>query len=81
MYMVVSWYHFQRMNTLYAFTGSFDAFFDHFLDGNMAYGDYWHNVLSWWARRALLSQLAVTEIPQHIWSVVIFEIKKLAAYP
>jgi sulfotransferase len=28
---VVSWYHFQRMNVLYGFTGSFDEFFELFL--------------------------------------------------
>jgi hypothetical protein len=48
---VVSWYHFQRMNKLYEFRGSFDEFFELFLKHDTPYGSYWHNVLSWWALR------------------------------
>ena len=48
---VVSWYHFQKINRLYGFVGSFDQFFDLFLQGHVAYGCYWYNVLSWWQLR------------------------------
>ena len=64
--VAVSWYHFQRMNQLYAFTGSFDDFFDHFLEGEVAYGSYWHNVLSWWARRAQSNVLFLTYEEMHL---------------
>jgi hypothetical protein len=33
---VVSWYHFQRMNVLYGFTGGFDEFFELFLQVSFA---------------------------------------------
>ena len=48
---VVSWYHMQRRLKLFGFIGTFDEFFELFLNGNVAYGSYMHNVLSWWARR------------------------------
>ena len=64
--LVVSWYHFQRMNKLYAFTGTFDEFFEHFLRGDVAYGSYWHNVLSWWARRAHPNVLFLTYEEMHL---------------
>merc|ERR1711865_790315 len=34
--LVVSWYHFQRLNPIYGFEGSFGQFFDHFLEGHVA---------------------------------------------
>jgi hypothetical protein len=40
---VVSWYHFQRLNPLYEFTGGFDNFFDLFLADRVAYGSYGTN--------------------------------------
>jgi hypothetical protein len=48
---VVSWYHFQRMNALYGFTGNFDDFFDLFLAHDIPYGSYWDNLHSWWQLR------------------------------
>ena len=54
------------MNKLYAYSGSFDEFFDHFLDGQVAYGDYWHNVLSWWSRRAQPNVLFLTYEEMHL---------------
>ena len=62
---VVSWYHFQRMNTLYGFTGDFDAFFELFLRGDVAYGCYWHNVLSWWRLRNRANVLLLTYEDMH----------------
>lgn len=49
--LVVSWYHFQRLNPIYHFTGSFDQFFEHFLKDQVAYGSYWGNLRSWWELR------------------------------
>ena len=54
------------MNKLYAYSGSFDDFFDHFLNGQVAYGDYWHNVLSWWSRRAQPNVLFLTYEEMHL---------------
>ena len=62
---VVSWYHFQRMNVLYGFTGSFDAFFELFLRGDVAYGCYWFNVLSWWRLRHRPNVLVLTYEAMH----------------
>lgn len=44
-------FHFQRMNPLYEFTGTFDDFFELFLADQTAYGSYWENLRSWWALR------------------------------
>jgi hypothetical protein len=63
--LVVSWYHFQRMNTLYGFVGDFDAFFELFLRGDVAYGSYWHNVLSWWKLRQRANVLFLTYEEMH----------------
>ncbi|CAE8592221.1 unnamed protein product [Polarella glacialis] len=57
---VVSWYHFQRMNKLYAFQGTFDEFFELFLAHQVPYGSYWENVLSWWAVRQQPNVLFLT---------------------
>ena len=62
---VVSWYHFQKMNVLYGFTGDFDAFFELFLRGDVAYGCYWHNVLSWWRLRHRANVLLLTYEMMH----------------
>ena len=62
---LVSWYHFQRMNTLYGFTGDFDAFFELFLRGEVAYGCYMHNVLSWWRLRHRANVLLLTYEEMH----------------
>ena len=62
---VVSWYHFQRMNALYGFTGTFDDFFELFLRGDVAYGSYWHNVLSWWRMRHRANVLFLTYEEMH----------------
>ncbi|EOD27628.1 hypothetical protein EMIHUDRAFT_235496 [Emiliania huxleyi CCMP1516] len=56
----VSWYHFQRMNTLYGFTGTFAQFLDLFLRGDVAYGDYMQSVLSWWALRGRANVLVLS---------------------
>lgn len=81
----VSWYHFQRMNTLYGFTGDFDAFFELFLRGDVAYGCYWHNVLSWWRLRHRANVLFLTyeemhaDLPAVVRKVAAFLGKKLTA--
>ena len=63
---VVSWYHFQRMNSLYGFTGNFDQFFELFLQGNVAYGCYMHNMLSWWRLRHRSNILLLTYEQMHV---------------
>ena len=47
----VSWFHFQRMNALYGFTGTFAEFLDEFIQDQVVYGTYFANVLSWWKLR------------------------------
>ena len=82
---VVSWYHFQRMNALYGFTGDFDAFFELFLRGDVAYGCYWHNVLSYWQLRHRANVLLLTyeemhaELPAVVLKVAAFLGKELTA--
>lgn len=44
----VSWYHFQRMNRLYTFTGDFNEFLPMFMSDQVPYGSYWDNLNSWW---------------------------------
>jgi len=44
----VSWFHFQRMNRLYGFTGTFDQFLPLFMANKVPYGSYWENINSWW---------------------------------
>lgn len=62
---VVSWYHFQKKIALYGFTGDFDAFFELFLQGNVAYGCYMHNVRSWWKLRHRPNVLILTYEDMH----------------
>ena len=62
---VVSWYHMQRKQRLFGFTGTFDQFFDLFVDGHVAYGSYMHHVLSWWARRHQPNVLLLTYEQMH----------------
>lgn len=45
----VSWYHMQRTQKMFGFTGTFDQFFELFLRGNVAYGSYMHHLRSWCA--------------------------------
>eukprot|EP00092_Neocalanus_flemingeri_P039868 GFUD01043423.1.p1 GENE.GFUD01043423.1~~GFUD01043423.1.p1 ORF type:complete len:322 (+),score=76.56 GFUD01043423.1:113-1078(+) len=44
----VSWFHFQRMNKLYGFTGTFEEFLPLFMEDKVPYGSYWENLHSWW---------------------------------
>jgi len=62
---VISWYHFQRMNKLYSFKGDFNQFFELFLQNKVAYGSYWHNVLSYWALRHQPNILFLTYEDMH----------------
>jgi len=63
--LVVSWYHFQRLNPIYGFEGSFDQFFDHFLADNVAYGSYWENLRSWWVLRDTPNVLVLSYEEMH----------------
>lgn len=75
---VVSWFHFQRTLSLYGFTGDFDAFFELFLQGNVAYGCYWHNILSWWRLRHRPNVLLLTYEEMH--SDLPSVVRKVAAF-
>jgi len=49
---LVSFYHFNRMNNLLGlFPGNWDQFMEEYKKGKFPYGDYFDNVLSWWAER------------------------------
>ncbi|KAL1485193.1 hypothetical protein MTO96_032111 [Rhipicephalus appendiculatus] len=57
----VSFYYHTKGLPDYRFEdGTFDEFFDMFLDGNVAFGDYFEHVLSWYARRRDDNVLFVT---------------------
>src|SRR5689334_22425151 len=48
--LIVSYYHFSRMNKLIGFEGDFDDFFDRFIKGTVPYGPVWEHyldVLEW----------------------------------
>eukprot|EP00211_Chloroparvula_japonica_P007251 CAMPEP_0119138958 /NCGR_PEP_ID=MMETSP1310-20130426/26642_1 /TAXON_ID=464262 /ORGANISM="Genus nov. species nov., Strain RCC2339" /LENGTH=330 /DNA_ID=CAMNT_0007130209 /DNA_START=381 /DNA_END=1373 /DNA_ORIENTATION=- len=49
--VAVSFYHHTFAMTSYMFDGTFDEFFELFMEGDVDFGDYWDHVLSWWARR------------------------------
>lgn len=50
--MIVSNYHFYRMNeALGKFKGSFDDFFEYFKEKRLVYGDYFDHVLGWWSQK------------------------------
>ena len=60
--------HLQKYTTVliyHGLTGTFDEFFELFLRGDVAYGDYMYNVLSWWALRARPNVLVLTYEDMH----------------
>ena len=49
---LISCYHFSRMNVVYGlFPGNWRQFMELYKQGKIPYGDYFDNVLSWWALR------------------------------
>jgi hypothetical protein len=44
----VSLYHHTKGFKVYGFDGSWDFFFEHFLDGKVSHGLWFDHVLSWW---------------------------------
>ncbi len=49
--MLVSFYHFYRMNRGYAFNQSWHYFFDMFKEKQLFWGDWTDHVISWWKLR------------------------------
>ncbi|KAG1714310.1 Sulfotransferase 1C2 [Nymphon striatum] len=47
----VSLFHHHRILDAYEFDGTFDEFFEMFLRGEVAFGNYFHNVRSWYAHK------------------------------
>ena len=43
----VSFYHFVQVNTVYSFTGSWDEFFEAFMDGRVAWGGWYDYMVDW----------------------------------
>jgi len=74
----VSWFHFQRMNKLYGFTGTFEEFLPLFMEDKVPYGSYWENVRSWWKLR---DQKNIMILSYESLQIDIFEgIRKIAIF-
>merc|ERR1712232_1292222 len=73
-------------NALYAFKGTFDQFFDLFLQHKIPYGSYWDNVHSWWALRHQPNVLFMTyedlhsDLGSQVWKVSQFLGARLSSY-
>ncbi|KAK2711657.1 sulfotransferase 1C4-like [Artemia franciscana] len=58
--LCVSYYHFARMNKHFGFVGSFNDFFDCFIKGEVPFGPFWENILSFWRQRDHPNLLFIT---------------------
>ncbi|XP_064484599.1 sulfotransferase ssu-1-like [Ornithodoros turicata] len=47
----VSFYHHVKLFPIYEFNGTFDEFFEDFLNGDVDYGEYFDHLLSWYSHR------------------------------
>ncbi|CAL1276711.1 unnamed protein product [Larinioides sclopetarius] len=47
----VSYYHHMKNLPVHGFKGTFDEFFEHFISGDIGYGDYFDNLLGWYEHR------------------------------
>ena len=45
--IAVSYFHFAQKNTLYNFTGTWDTFFDLFMEGKIAWGGWYEYMMDW----------------------------------
>uniref|UniRef100_A0AAY4DBL3 Sulfotransferase n=1 Tax=Denticeps clupeoides TaxID=299321 RepID=A0AAY4DBL3_9TELE len=53
----VSYFHFDRMNSLQPEPGDWNSFFHRFLDGNMVFGSWYDHVSGWWEKKQSYSNL------------------------
>ncbi|XP_077445281.1 cytosolic sulfotransferase 3-like [Stigmatopora argus] len=49
--VVVSHFHFSRMNSIHPAPGEWDGFLQRFMEGNMAYGAWHEHVVGWWEKK------------------------------
>ncbi|XP_073898167.1 sulfotransferase 1B1 [Castor canadensis] len=49
--VAVSFYHFDFMNSLQPFPGTWEDYLEKFLSGNVTYGSWFNHVKSWWKKR------------------------------
>nr|XP_020729177.1 sulfotransferase family cytosolic 1B member 1-like [Odocoileus virginianus texanus] len=49
--VAVSFYHFDLMNNLQPFPGTWGEYLEKFLTGNVAYGSWFNHVKSWWKKK------------------------------
>ena len=47
----VSYFHHMKSIPGHGFNGTFDEFFEFFINGNIDYGDYFDNLLGWYEHR------------------------------
>ncbi|KAM4854274.1 sulfotransferase 1B1 [Thomomys bottae] len=49
--VVVSYYHFDLMNSLQPYPGTWEEYLQKFMTGNVAYGSWFNHVKSWWKKK------------------------------
>uniref|UniRef100_A0A8D2DSW1 Sulfotransferase n=1 Tax=Sciurus vulgaris TaxID=55149 RepID=A0A8D2DSW1_SCIVU len=49
--VAVSYYHFDLMNNLQPFPGTWEEYLEKFMAGNVAYGSWFNHVKSWWNKK------------------------------
>ncbi|XP_039701300.1 sulfotransferase 1B1 isoform X2 [Pteropus medius] len=49
--VAVSYYHFDLMNNLQPFPGTWEEYLEKFITGNVAYGSWFNHVKSWWKKK------------------------------
>lgn len=49
--VAVSYYHFDLMNNLEPFPGTWGEYLERFMTGNVAYGSWFNHVKSWWKKK------------------------------
>ncbi|XP_072305783.1 cytosolic sulfotransferase 3-like [Eucyclogobius newberryi] len=54
---MVSYYHFDRMNTVQPAPGEWEDFFQRFLNGKMVFGSWYDHVNGWWQKKKTYSNL------------------------
>ncbi|KAJ0041561.1 hypothetical protein NL108_012994 [Boleophthalmus pectinirostris] len=54
---MVSYYHFDRMNTVQPAAGEWNDYFQRFLDGQLVFGSWYDHVNGWWQKKKTYSKL------------------------
>lgn len=54
---MVSYYHFNRMNTVQPEAGDWSKFFHDFMEGKMVFGSWYEHVKGWWTKKQTYSKI------------------------